>query len=161
MKNNISNYTRKQNIQNIFDNIITTAFNIILYPLRYIYKHKYDGSKFQTKRKVKKEYKKLKNHIYRVILNEDYVYITDFYVGQENGSYDIVSIGEEYTLKYHSGKSFETIFDEIEDVLRADDSLLVESVKVRDLFKYGYYKEGGRVIKVMIVDKDKIFNIND
>ena len=82
------------------------------------------------------------------MLNEDYVYITDFFVGQENGSYDIVSIGEEYTLKHHSGKSFKIIFDEIEDMLRADDGLVVENVSVRDLFKYGYYQEDGRVIKV-------------
>ena len=90
------------------------------------------------------------------MLNEDKVCITDFYVGQENGSYDIVSIDEEYILLHHTKKSAKIIFNEIEDILRADDNLLVESVGVRDLFKYGYFKEDGRVIKVMIVDEKGI-----
>ena len=124
MTKNISNYTRKQNIKDAIDKIIGKTFDIILYPLRLAYK-KYDGSDLQSRRKVKKAYRELINNIYRILLNEDYVYITDFFVGQENGSYDIISIGEEYTLKHHSGKSFKIIFDEIEDMLRADDGLVV------------------------------------
>ena len=124
MTKNISAYIRKQNIKNVIDKIITKTFDVVLYPLRFAYLI-YDGSDLQSKHKVKKAYKKLKNNIYKVLLNEDYVYITDFFVGQENGSYDIVSIGEEYTLEHHSGKSFKIIFDEIEDMLRADDGLVV------------------------------------
>ena len=150
----------QQHIKNIIAKILTKTFDIILYPLRLAYLI-YDGSDLQSRRKVKKAYKKLKNNIYRILLNEGEVYIADFYVGQENGSYDIVSIGEEYILLHHTKKSAKTIFDEIEDSLRADDSLVVESVGVRDLFKYGYFKEDGRVIKVMIVDKKEIFSINE
>ena len=84
------------------------------------------------------------------MLNEDKVCITDFYVGQENGSYDIVSIDEEYILLHHTKKSTKQIFDEIEDILRADESLVVERIGIRDVFKYGYFKEDGRVIKVSI-----------
>ena len=94
MNNNISSFTRKQNIKNAIDKIITKTLNIILYPLRLAYS-KYNGSDLQSKRKVKKVYKKLKNNIYRVLLDDGCVYITDLYVGQEYGSYDIVSIGEE------------------------------------------------------------------
>ena len=115
----------------------------------------------QSRKKVKKAYKKLKNNIYRILLNEDYIYITDFYVGQENGSYDIVSIGEEYILLHHTKKSSKVIFNEIEDILRADESLMVESIGVRDLFRYGYFNEDGRVIKVIIIDKERIFNSNE
>jgi len=152
MNNNISSFTRKQNIKNAIDKIITKTLNIILYPLRLAYS-KYNGSDLQSKRKVKKVYKKLKNNIYRVLLDDGCVYITDLYVGQEYGSYDIVSIGEEFVLLHYSNKSEKVVFDEIEDILRGDESLVVESIGVRDLFKYGYFKEDGRVIKVMIIDK--------
>jgi len=151
MTNNISLFTRKQNIKNIIDKIITKPFDIILYPLRYFYKHKYNGSDFQTKRRIKKAYKKLKNNIYRVLLDEGEVFITDFYVGQEYGCYNIISIGEQYALLCNtdnSVKGTKVIFNEIEDILRADESLMVDSIGVRDLFKYGYFKEDGRVIKV-------------
>jgi len=149
MNNNISTYTRKQNIKSIIDKIITKTFDVVLYPLRLTYS-KYDGSDLQSKRKVKKAYKKLKNNIYKVLLNEGCVYITDLYVGQEYSSYDIVSIGEEFTLLHYSNKSEKAVFDEIEDILRGDESLVVESIGVRDLFKYGYFKEDGRVIKVSL-----------
>jgi len=152
MSKNISTYTRKQNIKDVIDKIIIKTFDIILYPLRLIY-YEYDGSDLQAKRKVKKAYKKLKNNIYRVLLDDGCVYITDLYVGQEYGSYDIVSIGEEFVLLHYSNKSEKVVFDEIEDILRGDESLVVESIGVRDLFKYGYFKEDGRVIKVMIIDK--------
>ena len=152
MSNNISNYTRKQNIKNIIDKIITKTLDIILYPLRLAYS-KYNGSELQSKRIAKKEYKKLKNNIYKILLDEDYVYITDLYVGQD-GSYEIISIGEETTLQHYSGKSSKVIFTEIEDILNRDDNLLVERIGIRDLFKYSCYNEDGRVIKVMIVDKE-------
>ena len=154
MSKNISTYTRKQNIKNAIDKILTKTLNIIIYPLRLVYLI-YDGSDLQSRMKVKKSYKKLKNNIYRILLNEDQVFITDFYVGQENSSYDIVSIGEEYILLHHTKKSAKIIFNEIEDILRADDNLMVESIGVRDLFKYGYFKEDGRVIKVMIINKEE------
>jgi len=154
MSKNISAFTRKQNIKNAIDKILTKTLNIIIYPLRLVYLI-YDGSDLQSRMKVKKSYKKLKNNIYRILLNEDQVFITDFYVGQENSSYDIVSIGEEYILLHHTKKSAKIIFNEIEDILRADDNLMVESIGVRDLFKYGYFKEDGRVIKVMIINKEE------
>ena len=150
MNNNISTYTRKQNIKSIIDKIITKTFDVVLYPLRLTYS-KYDGSDLQSKRKVKKAYKKLKNNIYRVLLDEGEVFITDFYVGQEYGCYNIISIGEQYALLCNtdnSVKGTKVIFNEIEDILRADESLMVDSIGVRDLFKYGYFKEDGRVIKV-------------
>jgi len=153
MTKNISAYTRKQNIKNVIDKVIAKTFNVILYPLRYIYKHKYDGSDLQKNRKVKKIYKKLKDNIYKALLNDWHIYITDFYVGNENGRANIIPIGEEYNLINHSGKSAKVIFDEIEDILIADGSLLVESVNVRDVFKYGCYRADGRVIKVRIVDR--------
>jgi len=146
MTKNISNYTRKQNIKELVDKIITKTFDIILYPLRLAYK-KYDGSDLQSRRKVKKAYGKLINNIYRILLNEGCVYVTDFYVGQENGSYDIISIGEEFVLLHHTKKTAKVIFDEIEDILRGDESLVVDDYSVGDLFKYGYFKEDGRVIK--------------
>jgi len=155
MSKNISNYTRKQNIKNILDKIIIKIFDMILYPLRYIYKHKYDGSELQSKRKVKKAYKKLKNDIYKELLCEDHIYITDSFVGSDNDGLNIVSISEYYTLLHFSKKTSKVIFNEIEEILRADESLVVESVKVKDVFKYGCYKEDSRVIKVMIIDKEE------
>ena len=158
MNNNIANYTRKQNIKNTIDKIIIKAFDIVLYPLRLVYK-KYDGSDLQTKRKVKKAYKKLKNDIYYHLLNWDYVYITDFRVQEEDMCANIISMDRNtYALQYHTKKSTKQIFDEIEDILRADESLVIENVSVRDLFKYGYYKEDGRVIKVRIIDKGEEIN---
>jgi len=152
MSKNISTYTRKQNIKNIIDKIITKTFDIIFYPLRLIYS-KYDGSDLQARRKVKKAYKKLKNNIYYHLLNWDYVYITDFRVQEEDMCANIISMDRNtYALQYHANKSTKVIFDEIEDILRADDNLMVESIGVRDLFKYGYYKKDGRVIKVRIID---------
>ena len=67
----------------------------------------------------------------------------------------IFSIGEEFVLLHHTKKTAKVIFDEIEDILRGDESLLVESVLVKDVFKYGCHKEDGRVIKVMIIDKEE------
>jgi len=155
MSKNISNYTRKQNIKDVIDKIIIKTFDIILYPLRLIYK-KYDDSDLQSRRKVKKAYKKLKNNIYYHLLNWDYVYITDFRVQEEYMCANIISMDRNtYALQYHTKKSTKQIFDEIEDILRADESLVVESIGVRDLFKYGYFKEDGRVIKVMVMVIDK------
>jgi len=61
-----------------------------------------------------------------------------------------------YALQYHTNKSTKVVFDEIEDMLRADESLLVENYSVKDLFKYGYYGEGDKVIKVSIIDEERI-----
>ena len=155
MSKNISAFTRKQNIKNAIDKIITKTFGVILYPLRFVYK-KYDGSDLQSRRNVKKAYKKLKNNIYSSLLYDEHIYITDFFVGQEDGGSNIISINEEaHIIHYYTKKSYKVIFDEIEDILRADESLVVESIGVRDLFKYGYFKEDGRVIKVMVMVIDK------
>jgi len=155
MSKNISIYTRKQNIKNVIDKIITKTFDVVLYPLRLAYK-KYDGSDLQSKRKVKKDYKKIKNDIYKRLLSEDYIYITDFYIGNDDYYYELYSIyRESYVIQYYTKKSAKVIFDEIEDVLRADESLVVKSVNVRDLFKCVSYKADDRVIKVGIVDKEE------
>jgi len=153
MSKNISSFTRKQNIKNIIDKIITKTFDVILYPLRLAYK-KYDGSDLQSKRKVKKDYKKIKNDIYKRLLSEDYIYITDFYVGNDDYYYDIFSINREsYTITYHTKKTAKEVFNEIEDMLMLDEGISIEYVGVRDVFKYGYYDEekNGRVIKVSII----------
>jgi len=150
MTKNISAFTRKQNIKNVIDKIIIKTFDVILYPLRLAYK-KYDGSELQSRRKVKKDYNKIKNDIYKRLLSEDYIYITDFYVGNDDYYYEIYSIHREsYVIQYHTKKSAKVIFNEIEDILRADESLIVKSVGVRDLFKYGYFDKDGRVIKVSL-----------
>jgi len=156
MTNNISNYTRKQNIKRIINKIITKTLDIILYPLRLAYS-KYDGSDLQKKRLIKTIYKKIMRNIYNELLYEDEIYITDFKVDQGYMCSNIISMGQgTYQLQYHTNKSTEIIFDEIEDILRADESLVVESVLVKDVFKYGCHKEDGRVIKVMIIDKERI-----
>jgi len=157
MSKNISSFIRKQNIKNIIDKIITKTFDVILYPLRFAYS-KYDGSDLQSKRTVKKAYKKIKNDIYKRLLSEDYIYITDFYVGNDEYYYEIFSINREsYTITYHTKKTEKEIFNEIKDMLMSDECVLVENVGVRDIFKYGYYSEekSGRVLKVSVLyDKE-------
>ena len=154
MTKNIQSYTRKQYIKNIIDKIITKTLDIILYPLRLAYS-KYDGSNLQKKRLIKTIYKKIMSNIYNELLCEDEIYITDFKVDQGYMRLNIISMGQgTYQLQYHTNKSAEIIFNEIKDILRADDSLVVESIGVRDVFKYGCHKEDGRVIKVYIVDKE-------
>jgi hypothetical protein len=153
MTNNISKYTRKRNIKNIIDEIITKTFDVIFYPLRFAYS-KYNGSELQSKKIVRKEYKKLQNSIYKALFYDDNVYITDFWISQEHTDSNIISTDQDaYIIQCRTKKTAKEIFNEIEDILRADDDLLVEYVNLRGVFKYGSYKEDGRVLKINIIEK--------
>jgi len=148
----VSKYIKQRNIKNTLTKILETTINIIFYPLRLIYK-KYDGSKLQKNRLARKAHRKLMRNIYKHLIWDD-IYITDFWVHEEHRLPNVISIHQEgWSLRYYSGKSFKELFNEIEDVLMKDEDLIVESVNIEDVFKYGYSKyleKHGRVLKVCV-----------
>ena len=111
MSNNLINYNRKRKIKKAINKIITKIFDIILFPLRYFYQHKYNGSDFQEKRRVNKVYKKLKNNIYNSLTYSDNIYITDFYVGSDNSCANIISLGDNVIIPFFAkvGEEFHKV----------------------------------------------------
>lgn len=160
MNNNILKYISKRHKQKILDKIITKIFDIVLYPLRWAYE-KYYKSDVRLKRQIKLGYKKMNNNIYRVLANNDCpIYITDFWISDEDECSNIISIDQEnYYLKYYTKKTIKELFDEVEIMLMADKGIEVKQIEIEDLFKYCndyYVNKGGRVLEVKIINKDEL-----
>lgn len=154
----IIKYINKKNRKENFDKIIELILDIMLYPLRIAYRE-YEKSNLKTKRDIKKAYRKLKNTIYNRISDEetDNTYITDFWLNEEHESYNIISIYDVGSnIKYHTGKSIETIFDEMTSMIMEDKNLQIRPYAIKDLFEfdYGYYlKHNGRIMQISLINK--------